>query len=105
MENLIYNYLIANCIGYDNRVKAKTIMKKFDIKDHKTFRKYVQAIREDYSYPKLIGSEAGKNGGYWIIKNKQEFDMAVHHLYARAIEMQKNCKIMKKKWKRGQENE
>ena len=100
MGNLIYNYLIANCIGYDNRVKAKTIMRKFNIKDHKTFRKYVQAIREDYSYPRLIGSEAGKNGGYWIIKNKQEFDMAVHHLYARAVEMKNNCKIMEKKWER-----
>ena len=104
MESLIYNYLIANCVGYEHRVKAKTIMKRFDIKDHKTFRSYIQSIREDYQYPRLIGSEAGKSGGYWIIANKQEFEETVHHLYARALEMQKNCKIMKRKWKRGQEN-
>lgn len=100
MEELIYNYLTVNCVGYENRVKARTIMRKFGIKDNKTFRSYIQAIREDYNYPRLIGSEAGKSGGYWIIANKQEFDETVHHLYARALEMQKNCKIMKKKWKR-----
>lgn len=101
MEEMIYAYLVNNCVGYDNRVKARVLMSKFNIKDNKEFRGYIQSIREDYQYPRLIGSEAGKCGGYWIIANKKEFDETVHHLYARAIEMQKNCKIMKKKWKRG----
>ena len=104
MEEMIYAYLVNNCVGYDNRVKARVLMNKFGINDNKTFRSYIQSIREDYQYPRLIGSEAGKYGGYWIINSKQEFDETVHHLYARAIEMQKNCKIMKKKWKEGFKN-
>lgn len=101
MEEMIYAYLVNNCVGYDNRVKARVLMNKFGINDNKTFRSYIQSIREDYQYPRVIGSQAGSDGGYWIIANKKEFDETVHHLYARAIEMQKNCKIMKKKWKRG----
>lgn len=100
MEEQIYNYLMANCYGYDNRKKAKVIMKKFGIEDHKSFRAYIQAIREDYEFDRLIGSEAGCGGGYWIIANKKEFETTVHHLYARANEMKNNCKIMVKKWKR-----
>lgn len=101
MEEMIYAYLINNCVGYDNRVKARVLMSKFGINDNKTFRSYIQSIREDYQYPRVIGSQAGSDGGYWIIANKKEFDETVHHLYARAIEMQKCCKTMKKKWKRG----
>lgn len=101
MEEMIYAYLVNNCVGYDNRVKARVLMNKFGINDNKTFRSYIQSIREDYQYPRVIGSQAGSDGGYWIIANKQEFDETVHHLYARAIEMQKCCKTMKKKWKRG----
>lgn len=104
MEEMIYAYLVNNCVGYDNRVKARVLMNKFGINDNKTFRSYIQSIREDYQYPRVIGSQAGSDGGYWIIANKKEFDETVHHLYARAIEMQKNCKIMKKKgrklWKK-----
>ena len=101
MEEMIYAYLVNNCVGYDNRVKARVLMNKFGINDNKTFRSYIQSIREDYQYPRVIGSQAGSDGGYWMIANKQEFDETVHHLYARAIEMQKCCKTMKKKWKRG----
>lgn len=75
-------------------------MKKFGIEDHKTFRRHIQNIREDYEYDRLIGSEAGYGGGYWIIKDRKEFEETVHHLYARANEMKNNCKIMVKKWKR-----
>ena len=100
MELLIYDYLIAKCIGYENRVKAKTIMSKFDIKDHKTFRSYIQKIRDDNYFPRLIGSEAGSNGGYWIINSKEEFDETVHHLYARAYEMKKTGDTMTEKFKK-----
>ncbi|MEI3508776.1 MAG: hypothetical protein V8R01_06740 [Bacilli bacterium] len=30
-------------------------MKKFNIKDHKTFRGYIQTIRDEVKYPRLIG--------------------------------------------------
>ena len=104
MEKLIYDYLMLNCVGYENRIKAKDLMKKFNIKDNKTFRSYIQQIRKDAECIRLVGSEAGQSGGYWIINSKEEFENTVYHLYARAVEMQKTCKIMKKKgrklWKK-----
>lgn len=104
MEEMIYAYLVNNCIGYDNRVKARVLMNKFNIKDHKTFRSYIQGIRQNVECERLVGSEAGKNGGYWIINSKEELEETVYHLYARAVEMKKTCKIMKKKgrklWKK-----
>lgn len=99
MEKLIYDYLALNCIGYDNRIKARTLMKKFNIKDNKTFRSYIQEIRKNPEFIKLIGSEAGQNGGYWIINSKEEFETTVHHHYARAVEMMNTCKILRKKGK------
>lgn len=97
MENLIYEYLIQNCVGYDNRVKGRTLMKKFGINDHKTLRSYIQYIRKSPAHPRLIGSEAGSQGGYWIITNKKELDTTVYHMYLRAKEIEKECKILEKK--------
>ena len=99
LEKLIYDYLMLNCVGYENRIKAKTLMKKFNIKDNKTFRSYIQGIRKDAEFTRLVGSEAGQHGGYWIINSKEEFDITVQHHYARAIEMLNTCKILRKKGK------
>lgn len=103
MEDLIYGYLIKNCVGYDNRIKAKEIMKKFNIKDHKTFRSYIQTIRDEVTYPRLIGSEAGKSGGYWIIKNLEEYYATAHHLCARARAMEDTFDTMASKFKNEKE--
>ena len=100
MNDLIYNYLILKCVGYDNRVKGQVLMKKFGIKDHKTFRKHIELIRQSPDCPRMIGSKAGQNGGYWIIANKKEFDDTVFHLYARAKEMKKTAKLLQKKAKK-----
>lgn len=98
MEEQIYEYLNKNCVGYDNRVKGNQIMKLFGIHGHKTFRSYIQAIREKDFYKKLVGSEAGKQGGYWIVNSVAEYNTTTQHLYARSSEMRKMCEIMKKKW-------
>lgn len=103
MEDLIYGYLVKNCVGYDDRVKATAVMKKFNIKDHKTFRGYIQTIRDEVKYPRLIGSEAGKNGGYWIIKNLEEYYATAHHLCARARAMEDTFYIMANKFKNEKE--
>lgn len=100
MEEMIYAYLVNNCVGYDNRVKARTLMKKFNIRDNKTFRKYIQDIRKNAEFTRLVGSEAGSAGGYWIINSKEEFETTVHHHYARALEMMNTCKILRKKGKK-----
>lgn len=89
MKELIYDYLTNNCVGYDNRVKGWQLMKLFNIKDHKTLRSYIQELRQDEEIDKMIGSVAGKSGGFFIIENYNEFKDTVDHLYLRAMEMLK----------------
>jgi len=97
MKELIYDYLVNNCIGYDNRIKGWQLMKLFNIKDHKTLRSYIQELRQDEEIDKMIGSVAGKSGGFFIIANYDEYKDTVDHLYLRAMEMLKTYKIMKDK--------
>ena len=33
MKELIYDYLLNNCVGYDNRIKGWQLMNLFNIKD------------------------------------------------------------------------
>ena len=42
----IYNYLKKNAVGYEKRVKSSEIMEKFNIRDNKTFRAYIENIRD-----------------------------------------------------------
>ena len=100
MSDLIYNYLTLKCVGYDNRIKGQVLMSKFKIKNHKTLRSYIELIRQSPDCPRMVGSEAGRNGGYWIIANKEEFNDTVFHLYARAKEMQRTAKTMQRKAKK-----
>ena len=93
----IYNYLLENCIGYDNRVKADVLMKEFSINDHKTLRAYIENARIDSKYVYFIGSEAGKLGGYWIATTKQEKRLTLKNLIARAYKMLANAKLIGKK--------
>lgn len=98
MEEQIYDYLINNCIGYDNRIKAYKLMKMFDLKDHKTFRSKIQKIRQNEHFERIVGSEAGNKGGYWIIANEEEYKETIFHLKARSNEMKKTCDIIESKW-------
>jgi hypothetical protein len=98
MLDLIYDYLNENCVGYENRVKSDVLMKEFGIKDNKTFRNYIQELRQNPNYENLVGSEAGSSGGYFIVSNYQEFKTTVEHHYLRAMEMLKTYGIMKNKY-------
>ena len=65
----IYDYLKKNATGYEKRVKSRVLMKEFDIKDNKTLRFYIEEIRNSDILQKIVCSEAGKKGGYWIATN------------------------------------
>ena len=93
----IYNYLKTNAKGYKNRVKSDVIMHEFGITDNKTLRNYIQEIRESEVLQKIICSEAGSNGGYWVATNQAEVDKTLDHLYNRSMEMLKNYAIIRKK--------
>ena len=95
----IYNYLKENAVGYENRVKSDVLMKEFNINNNKTLRSYIQEIRESGILTKIICSEAGSDGGYWIATDNKEVRKTLDHLYKRSMEMLKNYSILKKKAK------
>ena len=97
MKELIYDYLLNNCVGCDNRIKGWQLMKLFNIKDHKTLRGYIQELRNDEDIEELIGSVAGKGGGFFIIRNYTEYRDTIDHLYLRAMEMLKTREVIMNK--------
>lgn len=97
LDYQIHDYLKKNAVGYSKRVKSSKLMKEFNINDNKTLRKHIQNIRQDETLQKIVCSESGKNGGYWIAKNDKEVQDTLDHLYNRAMEMLKTYSIIKKK--------
>ena len=95
----IHDYLKNNAVGYENRLKSGQIMAKFGITDNKTFRGYIEEIRQSPVLQKIVCSEAGQNGGYWIATSDAEVEATLEHLYKRAIEMLKTYAIIKRKYK------
>ena len=95
----IYNYLKENAVGYENRIKSWVLMKEFNIKDNKTLRSYIEDIRNSEVLQKIVCSEAGKNGGYYLATNDNEVYETLEHLYKRAMQMLKTYSIIKKKYK------
>lgn len=95
----IYDYLKENAVGYKNRIKADKIMKEFDITDNKTLRSYIQEIRESEVLQKIVCSEAGNKGGYWIATDYEEVNKTLEHLYKRSMQMLKNYSVIKRKAK------
>lgn len=93
----LYQELEKNAVGYSKRVKSSVLMKTFEIKDNKTFRGYIQEIRQNPKYDRIVCSEAGHNGGYWIANNEKEIQNTMDHLYKRAMEMLKTYSMIKKK--------
>lgn len=97
MEEKIYQYLLKNHVGYDNRIKGKDLMKIFNIKDHKTLRSYIEKARKYKEYRYLIGSEAGSKGGYFMVTNGMEKELTINHMLLRAEEQLDTCEKMKGK--------
>ena len=95
----IYDYLKKNATGYEKRVKSRVLMKEFDIKDNKTLRFYIEEIRNSDILQKIVCSEAGNKGGYWIATNDEEVYQTLEHLYKRSMQMLKTYSIIKKKYK------
>ena len=95
----IYDYLKKNAVGYEKRVKSSVLMKEFDIKDNKTLRSYIEDIRNSDTLQKIICSEAGQHGGYFVANNDEEVYQTLEHLYKRSMQMLKTYSKIKKKYK------
>ena len=95
----IYDYLKKNALGYEKRVKSGVLMKEFNIHDNKTLRSYIEEIRNSGTLQKIVCSEAGQHGGYWIATTDEEVYQTLEHLYKRSMQMLKTYSIIKKKHK------
>lgn len=95
----IYDYLKKNAIGHEKRVKSSVLMQEFNIKDNKTLRDYIESIRNSDTLQKIVCSEAGKNGGYYLATNDEEVYQTLEHLYKRSMQMLKTYSKIKKKYK------
>lgn len=93
----LYDYLKKNAIGYENRIKSGALMKYFNISSNEIFRSYIQEIRQSDILQKIVCSQAGVNGGYWIATNEEEIKDTLSHLYNRSMEMLKTYSIIKRK--------
>jgi hypothetical protein len=78
-------------------VKSSVLMKKFNVNDNKTFRGMIETIRLSDKYDKIICSEAGSKGGYWIATNQEEITDTLEHLYKRSMQMLKTYSRIKQK--------
>ena len=95
----IYDYLKKNAVGYEKRIKSNVLMREFNINDNKTLRFYIEEIRNSAILQKIICSEAGSNGGYWVATSQEEVYETLEHLYKRSMQMLKTYSKIKKKAK------
>lgn len=93
----IYDFLKKEAVGYENRVKASVLMQEFDIRDNKTLRAYIEEIRDGDILDKIICSEAGSSGGYWVATSQDEVYQTLQHLYKRSMKMLKTYSKIKNK--------
>lgn len=92
----IYTFLLMRAMGYENRVKARTLMSISGIKDHKTLRSVIEELRLEDGKA-IIGSEAGHNGGYYICETEEEKQKTINHFKHRAGQMYKIAHILERK--------
>lgn len=98
MTYKIYDYMKKNCVGYENRVKSNILMQIFNINDNRTLRKYIEDIRNSEILQKIVCSEAGQGGGYWLATSDEEVYITLEHLYKRSMQMLKTYSCIKKKY-------
>ena len=96
MEETLINFLLNNCVGYENRKKAFELMPIVNLNDHKTFRNLIEDIRQADN-DVFICSEAGQGGGYWIPTESCEIEDTITHLRKRAYEMLRTAESLRKK--------
>lgn len=93
----LYYYMLKNAVGRKKMVKSSVLMEKFNVNDNKTFRSMIEAIRLSDKYDKIICSEAGSKGGYWIATSQEEITDTLEHLYKRSMQMLKTYSRIKQK--------
>ena len=77
----------------DEPIKGSALALSLSIST-KTLREHVKRLRRKGFY---IGSSTGKKPGYYLFKNKEEFDKTCQHIRRRAMSLLKTESDMKEK--------
>ena len=93
----LYYYMIKHAVGRKKMLKSSVLMEKFGITDNKAFRGMIETIRLSDKYDKIVCSEAGVKGGYWIATSQEEITDTLEHLYKRSMQMLKTYSRIKQK--------
>lgn len=97
MEERVYEYLLNNHLGKERMIKNRTLRDLFNIGSDKSMRKVIQNIREDKSFPRIVGSVSGRSGGFYICDNEEEVEETINNIKHRAGQMYRMCHILE--WK------
>lgn len=93
----LYNYLKDNCVGYAKRQTSYQIMEVFGIETNEEFRSLIREIRDSDVLQKIVCSQAGPDGGYYLPTNEDEVYQTLQHLYKRSMKMLHTYSIIKRK--------
>ena len=102
-KEMIYSYIVANCVGEENAISAKSLCIKFDLLTYtdygmsindRALRKYViNPLRKDKSLDMVINSS--RNG--YFVGTKEETKKTVNKMFAEAFELLRVARTMVKK--------
>jgi hypothetical protein len=98
-QQRIWNYLIENAIGYENRKSSSEIRVALNLESGGPTNEHVRDLIRDmiFNHGCLIGSLMFRRG-YWVIQNEHELNMVINHLNSRADGVRERANALQQNW-------
>jgi hypothetical protein len=98
-QQRIWDYLIENAIGYENRKSSSEIRDALNLESGGPTNEHVRDLIRDmiFNHGCLIGSLMFRKG-YWIIQNELELNMVINHLNSRADGVRERANALQQNW-------
>lgn len=98
-QQSIWNYLIENAIGYENRKSSSEIRDALNLESGGPTNEHVRDLIRDmiFNHGCLIGSLMFRKG-YWVIQDEHELNMVINHLNSRADGVRERATALQKNW-------
>jgi hypothetical protein len=98
-QQSIWDYLIENAIGYENRRSSSEIRDALNLESGGPTNEHVRELIRDmiFNHGCLIGSLMFRKG-YWVIQNEHELNMVINHLNSRADGVRERANALQQNW-------
>lgn len=98
-QQSIWDYLIENAIGYENRRSSSEIRDALNLESGGPTNEHVRDLIRDMIFNQgcLIGSLMFRKG-YWVIQNEHELNMVINHLNNRADGVRGRANALQQNW-------